>query len=636
MIFMPRRRRFFLVLTAAILVVCAPLVYGSDEVKPEILQALDAADTARAIDLLNAEIGIDPGYHANYFMLGRIYYEREQYAKARDYFQTAVDKKGKHWESLYLLGRCQLALGDVDAAEKTMNLGLKKARGFDKAWFENGSGLVLMAKKDYADADRAFREALVIDSTNAEYHINLGDANFYQGIAPLAISEYEKALQVDTASLEVYYHWAEACLDMRDYACAIDKLKIVLQKDSTHAPAWMRAGSIYFKAALSTHTPADRKARFLEAIGAYQRYLELSHAQPDSANVRVFFETAMAYVNVGGAEEAVGYFRKVLSIPYVPRDIYFYLGRALWGEQDFVASGEALTKHLEWLKDPENRDATRVSDAELYQYLGDSYYYREDKDFPKAIEYYRKSLDADPDQKRLLYNVAYSYHRNGQLGLALEFYQKRMELGIDSAKAGVYKNAGYCALSIADKEGSADEEESLEAEDEDSPADSDIDPNVNYLELGLSYLEKYLQYQPDDINTLQLVAYSYLNKLSDCQKGVQYYEKVLELDPNNCDAKKSLGYAYFGGICTKNYTKALTYLLDAQRCVAASDGACADVSLILYIAQCYHLRAVEKSNDKTGASDDFQKANKWYSQCLSCEPGNQECKKGRDDTSFEF
>lgn len=633
----PRNWRLRVLATGLIVALCATVAHSANDLKPTIVQALESGDTTRAVDLLEAEIDLDPGYHLNYAQLGKIYFERRQYVQAKENFQIAVKKKKKHWESLYLLGRCQLELGELDDAEKSMSDGRKRSRKFDVAQFENGFGLVMMAREQYADADRAFRAALIIDSVNAEYHINLGDANFYQGIPSLAVSEYEKALEVDTASLEVYYHWAEACLEMKEYNCAIDKLKIVLQKDSTHAPAWMRAGGIYFKAAMSTRTRAERKTRFMDAIGAYQRYLELSQAQPDSAHVRVFFEIAMGYASVGGAEQAAKYFEDVLSIPYVPRDIYFQLGKALWGVQDFVKSGDALQKHLIWLEDAENSEITKIKPVEFYQYLGDAYYYRKDKDFFKAIKYYRLSLEERPEQKRLLYNVAYSYHRDGQLGLALEFYEKRMELGIDSSKSGVYKNAGYCALSIADQGDADEDEESLdEDEDEEAAAPSSIDPNVNYLEVGLGYLEQYLVFEPDDVKTLQLVAYSYLNKLSNCTKGVKYYQRVLELEPSNCDAKKSLGFAYFGGTCTKNYSKALPYLLAAQRCASAADGACADVSLIVYIAQCYHLRAVEKSSDASGAGDDFKKANQWYTKGLNCEPGNQECKKGRDDTSFEF
>lgn len=632
----PRNWRLSVLATVLVTVLCATVVNSADDLKPIILQALDSGDTTRAVRLLEAEIGLDPGYHMNYCQLGKIYYERREFAQARDNFLIAVKKKKKHWESLYLLGRSQIELGELDEAEKTMSDGRKRARKFDVAQFENGFGLVMMTREQYVEADRAFRSALVIDSTNAEYHINLGDANFYQGIPSLAISEYERALEVDTASLEVYYHWAEACLEMKDYTCAIEKLKIVLQKDSTHAPAWMRAGGIYFKAAMSTRTRAERKARFMEAIGAYQRYLELSQAKPDTAHVRVYFELAMSYVNVGGAEQAVKYFEDVLSIPYIPRDIYFQYGKALWGVQDYIKSGEALQNHLTWLEDPEHANATKIKPVELYQYLGDAYYYCKDKDFYHAVKYYLLSLNERPEQKRLLYNVAVSYHNEKQFAQALDYYQRRIDVGIDTAKdAGIYKNAGYCALNIANQDG-LEEEESLEEEDEEEPVDSGIDPNLNYYEVAVGYMEEYLAIKPEEVKTLLLAANTYLYQLSDCENGVRYFKRLLEVEPNNCDAKKALGYAYFGGICTKNYTKALKHLRSAQQCVAAADGACSDVDLIVWIAQCYHLRAVQKTNDKSGAGDDFQKANQWYTKCLNCEPGNQECKKGRDDTSFEF
>ncbi|TKJ21323.1 MAG: hypothetical protein CEE43_10350 [Promethearchaeota archaeon Loki_b32] len=102
---------------------------------------------------------------------------------------------------------------------------------------------------------------------------------------------------------------------------------MVLSKDSTHAPAWMRAGGIYFKAALSSRSRDERKNRFIETIGSYKRYIDLSGAKPDSAHVRVYFEMAMSYVNIRGFEDAAQYFSDVLSIPYEARDIYFHYGK---------------------------------------------------------------------------------------------------------------------------------------------------------------------------------------------------------------------------------------------------------------------------------------------------------------------
>ena len=577
-------------------------------------------------------------------MLGMIYYNQGKFSKAADQFQEALDRKGKDYEALYYQGLCYIELGQLDKAEVAMQAGVKKDKA-NKARFEDGLGQVMLAKKNWQEADRLFRQALVDDPSNANYHIHLGDANFYQGIPSLAITEYEKALEQDTASSEVYYHWAEACLEMKDYNCAIEKLRVVLSKDSTFAKAWMRAGGIYFRAGLSSRTKQDREARFKEAIGSYKKYLELSHATPDSSNVRVFYELAMSYSNLYGFEDAIDNFQKVLAIPMEPRDIYFYYGKALFYTKDYAKSAEMLQKQLDYTSQQGPDYKPAVDASEVYQLLGDDYFYRRpDKDYSTAIEFYKKSLETKPDQPRVLQNVAVAYHSLRSYQQALEYYDKRIALGIDSASASIYKNAGYAALNIASNSSAgADEEfniDELEANGGSTPAPAPTDsvnPNVNYFQLSNDYLTKYLQFDSSDAKVTAAVAYNYLYKMTDCANGVKYYQRVLELDPKNCEAKKSIGYAYFaGGICAVNYDKALEYLNDAYSCLTSTSGECADVSLTLWIAQCYHLRAVAKSTKKVNANDDFKNAYNWYGKVLKCSPNNADAKKGQDDTRFEF
>lgn len=615
-------------------IVWMPLSGSADEVKPEIAQALQSGDTAKAIDLLNHEIELDKSYYLNYYMLGLIYFNQGKCEQAKKEFLTALDKKKKHYESLYQLGLCYLRLNQLDSAQAVMEKGRKKAKKGMRHIFENGYGLVMLKKGECQEADKAFRQALVDEPDNPEYLINLGDANFCQGVPSLAATYYAKALEIDTGSTEVYYHWAEACLEMRDYNCAIEKLRIVLSRDSTYANAWMRAGGIYFKAALSTTSRQERKARFKDAIGSYLRYLELSHAKPDSSNVRVFFELAMSYVNLYGFEEAVKYFEDVLSIPYEPRDIYFYYGKALWGSKKYVKAADMLLKHIEWVKQQGEDYRSKIKDAELYQLLGDCYFYRKPKDYTTAVKYYVKSLEANPNQKRILKNTAIAYHTMKSHQQALEYYDKRIAMGIDTNNAPIYKNAGYCALNLANSGAGGDE---LEEDIDETGGDEVTAENpVNYYELAADYLVRYLEFHPDDTNVLSMVANTYLYQLADCENGVTYYKKVLELQPNNCDAKKALGFAYFGGVCTKNYTKAVKYLKEAYSCVVSNKSACEDVNLLLWIAQCYHLRAAQKVEAKEDGSKDFKSAYEWYEKCLKCDSTNPDCKKGRDEVFLEF
>ncbi len=625
-------------LTLGVLFLTVSYVY-SEDVSTPVREALDAGDTTRAIQLLQNDMTVDKSYHYNYYTLGRIYYAREMYEKAKEQFQIALDKKNKHYESMYYLGLTYLQMDSLDKAMEIMKSGQKKDRK-NKAMFDNGYGLVMMKQGNYDDAVKAFMQALVNNENNAEYHINLGDAYFYQGVPSLAAIEYEKVLNIDTASTEVYFHWAEACFQMKDYSCTFEKLQAVLLKDSTHAAAWRRAGGIYFKAALSTRTREDRNERLRDAIGSYKKYLTLSNAQPDSSTVRVFFELGMAYVNLNGFEDAVDYFQKVLAIPMEPKDVYFYYGKALWGVQDYEKAAEMFKKHIDFVTLQGEEYKTTVADYELYQLLGDCYYYRKPNDFYTAVSYYKQSLEIFPDQKRILYNTAVSLHSLKRYVEALSYYDRRIEQGIDSSSYNIYKNAAYCALNVAniEAEGENVDIDDLLVEESDAEASiNGVDPNKNYYQVSIDYLLKYLEFKNDDADVLFRVAYSYLFQMNDCQNGVKYFEQLLTVDPDNCLAKRSLGYAYLGGICTKNYTKALRYLLEAQPCLARGEGGeCGDVNVLLWIAQAYHLRAVETKGDPAQAKADFKNAFDWYSRCLKCDPSHKDCKDGQDKVRFEF
>lgn len=641
-----------------------------ESIKEGIQVALDGGDTTAAITRLEHEMGIDPSYHYNYYVLGQILYNRGQIAEARDQYAKAQSKKKKFYESLYSLGLCELELGNLEAAAEAFKTGLKKARKM-KDLFEYGTALVQMENKEYQEADRSLRRALAINPDVADYHLALGDVNFYQKIPSLAVSEYEKALALDTASTEVFFHWAEACLEMKEYTCAIEKLRIVLTKDSTFAEAWNRAGSIYYKAARSSRNRAERSQRFIDVIGSYEKYFELTGVSPDSSTVRAYYETAMSYQNIRRYEDAIPYFDKVLAIPMEPRDIYFYLGKCLWGVRDYVRAAEMMHKHTEWVNRQNENYKSRINQAEFNKILGDAYFYRKNSkpfswdttavsivkssgsqdslvvthlrpksvvnlsaDYYNAVKYYKLSLAEKDGVKRLIQNVAVSFHNMKRYGEALEYYDLRIAEGIDSTSSSIYKNAALCALHIAG--GSDEDEEMMDDEEEDGGeyVPPGIDPTLDYNIVALGYINSYLEFKPDDTGMVERVANTYLYQLSDCANGVAAFERLLELQPDNCQAKKSLGFAYFGGdICSTNLSKTLKHLRAAYNCLSAAGGACDDPALVKWIAQAYHLRAVDASGD---ANADYKNAFEWYGKVLKCTPSDSEAKKGQEDTRFEF
>lgn len=647
--FSDRKSYCRIVLFVLTIIIMQTLPAGAADVNQEITNALKAGDTTAAIALLNRDIGLDPSFDANYFLLGQIYFEQKQYDKAEKQLQTALDKNKKFYEGMYLLGKVELKLNKIDEAEKLFQEGLKKERKM-QAEFHNGLGLVFMARGDYNGADTEFRKAIGVNDKNVEYYLNLGDANFQNKVYPLAIMSYEKALEIDTASLEVYFRWAEACIELKDYTCALEKLQIVLQKDSTHADAWMRAGGIYYKAARSSRSTEESKQRYLETIGSYKKYFELSGAVPDSTTGRAYYEAGMSYLVLGGYEEALQNFRTVLAIPVEPRDIYFYYARVYQGLEMYDSALVYFTKHTDIVREQGIDYNSSIEDSEIYRRMGECY--ENVKDNYNTIAYYKKSLEYDSTQVRLLYGVAVSYTLTGDYRNALIYYMKRIALGVDDRQWYIYYNAATSAMYLMERGGLAVEEEEDLGLDEGTSAPK---PAANPLEgvdlarLSVSYLEKInIEYwdsiwaneknRATAIKARGMLASAYLYQLNDCANGVSWYQKVLEIDPENCDAHKALGYAYFGGICPNNNSRAIASLLKALECFKkAGKGEAENVDLLLWVGQAYHFRAIEKrtAGDKQGSTDDFAAADEWYQKVLKYEPGNQVAKEGYQQVKFE-
>ena len=626
---------------ALIFLAAFPIDLYSQVIKQEVTDALSAGDTAKAIDLLDKEIKLDPSFGYNYYILGQVFYHRAKYEDAEKQFQLSYDKGNKLFEGLYALGLVQLKLGKLEAAEKNFNEGLKKSKDL-KAPFHNGLGLVALAKRDPNTADRMIRQAIVLDSSNAEYHVNLGDANFQMKVYSLALSEYEKALLLDTASTDVYFHMAEACLELKDYNCALEKLKIVLRKDSTHADAWMKAGGIYYKAARSSRNPEEQKQRFMETIGSYKKYIELAGGKPDSATGRAYYEAGMSYLMLGkgGAEGAKKYFATVLAIPVEPKDIYFYYGRAFQGNEEYDSAVVYYQKHIDWINKQGPDFKSSVGNDELYRRIGESY--ESLKDYQNAVTWLLKSLEIDSTQEKLQYNVAVCYNYLGDCKNALVYYIKRIARGVDEKSWQIYYNAATSALYLSEKGPQAAQEKTGETKtstDSTSVASPDPLAGIDLPKLAAEYLEKVIEFKPDNVKATNMLASTCLYQISDCPRAIQLFEKVLAMEPDNCDALKSMGYANFAGLCPKNYSRALEYLNKALNCSAKKNGSeCADPNLLLWIAQTYHFRAVDKreAKQKDESKLDFKAAFDWYNKVLKCDPGNKAAKEGIDQVKFEF
>ncbi|MBQ1814818.1 MAG: tetratricopeptide repeat protein, partial [Ruminococcus sp.] len=96
-----------------------------------------------------------------------------------------------------------------------------------------------------------------------------------------------------------------------------------------------------------------------------------------------------------------------------------------------------------------------------------------ENNFYKAIDYYDKTIELDPDYAEAYYNRGSAYSIKGEYGKGIEDYSKAIKLNPDLAVAYYYRALAYEALGETEK-AEADRKmyEKLRAEQGDSP-DSD-------------------------------------------------------------------------------------------------------------------------------------------------------------------
>jgi len=599
---------------------------------------------AVSIDDLKAKIAANPRDQIAVFALSKAYFDRAMYTEAKAQLDLSLGINGGHELTHYLVGRVDLAQGRYADAEALFAKKLKQTDKF-AAEFNNGLGLVRLAKSRDAKlqgidslafelagaADEYFRAAIQSSPNSAEYHLNLGDANFLRGVYATARAEYEIAMVAGPLKAEALMNYAEACFKIRDYQCALTQAQNVIILDSANAQAWRISGTISYGAAKAA-TGDAAVAQFNNAIASHRKYIELTGATPDSQNALVFIELAMALNTRGGYEEALTHFRNVVAIPVESRDIYAHMGRAFGGLKEFDSAVTYFEKHKIWLTSQPADFKSTLTAGELDGMVGEMLYSK--GDHAAAIPYLEIAYAADSTRQETALQLALAHHNLKEYRAALPYYKKRIAAGLGERGWPVFLNGAYCAVAVAEGEGVAapvvDETTAV------TPADPlDAVAPSDYYKLATEWLEKVVEYKPDNDKAISLLATTYLYDLNDCENGVKWFSSAIERNPNDCEALRSLGYAYFGGVCVKNFDRAIHYLTQAYNC---SGGSCKSSQIMLWLGQAHHLRAASLTEQKRKdeAKVDYQKAHEWYGKVLACEPGNAEAQQGKNQVQFEF
>jgi len=250
-------------------------------------------------------------------------------------------------------------------------------------------------------SEKALREALDREPTNAKLHHALGDVEEARGNALEAVREYQRAAELDASETNLF-DWGSELLKHRAAGPATE----VFAKGNRLFPRSARI-LLGFGAALCAGGSYDEAAR---------RFFAAVDLNPDDPGPYLFLgKVASAGITpLDGSVQRLARFARVQ--PGNPLANYYYAA-VLWkrwnGPQD-----RQITAQVQSLLAKAVRLDPTLADAHLQ--LG--ILYSSLPDFRKAIGCYQKAIAADPDLAEPHYRLAQAYQRTGeQLKARAEF-----------------------------------------------------------------------------------------------------------------------------------------------------------------------------------------------------------------------
>jgi tetratricopeptide (TPR) repeat protein len=154
--------------------------------------------------------------------IGQIYYEKQHYSKAIEYFKLVLQEQGSLKDQDYIvIVKSQMAASLCN------------------------EGVTRFEVNDYANAIQHYQEALFYDNANPDIHYNLGKALARTNETSKALQHFEMAISLDPQDIGSYYEMATLQDEKGMIPDAMTNYHRVLQLDPSNVFATFGLGTLY-------------------------------------------------------------------------------------------------------------------------------------------------------------------------------------------------------------------------------------------------------------------------------------------------------------------------------------------------------------------------------------------------------
>jgi Tfp pilus assembly protein PilF len=283
-----------------------------------------------------------------------------------------------------------------------------KSPGKERPYNNRGNAYLHKGSIDQALSD--YNRALEIDPGYANAYNNRGNAYLQKGDIGQAIFNYNEALKINPGYADAYNNRGNACAEKNNLDQAVSDYSKAIEHNPKYADAYSNRGNAYIE-----------KGDLDKAIADCNRAIEINPAHAEAYNNR-----GIVYLYRDDIDRALSDYDKAIRIKPKYADAYFNRGNARMYKGDFDRAMSDYNKAVEF--------NPRYTDA--YNNRGNAY--QNKGDFDRAISDYSKAIEISPRNADSYSNRGAAYQNKGDLEQALSDYNKTIDL--DPKHAGAYHN----------------------------------------------------------------------------------------------------------------------------------------------------------------------------------------------------
>jgi tetratricopeptide (TPR) repeat protein len=263
-----------------------------------------------------------------------------------------------------------------------------------------GQGRVFSDRNDWAEAERMFRRAIELDSTDAYAHTGMGGVCFSLGKYDEARVWYEKAIDLDPRYRNPYAEMGRVCSVQGNYDEAIPWYQKAIDIDPDYAYSYYSMGDAH-----------SSLGKYDEAILWFRKAIDI-----DPNDASPYFLMGLAHDSQGEHEEAITWFQKAIDLDPAFANPYLGIGYANYVQAKY---DEAIT----WYRKAIDLDP---GFAPPYSVIGSAYVVQ--RKYDEAITWYRKAIDLDPSDAYSHSGIASACMGEGKYDEAITWYRKAIDL----------------------------------------------------------------------------------------------------------------------------------------------------------------------------------------------------------------